>query len=142
MFFSYKGKKYTKYHYLNYHYCNAVFSARDELLSYGIQVLENDYLEESVLTAVLRLLKKNLPKETVITLFRFPDCYISRKPQEVRMGKGKGNPDEPISYVKKGHVLFLVQIPPDLEDIVEVRATFKECLQKLPIRARIIKDLT
>jgi large subunit ribosomal protein L16 len=140
MFFSCKSKKFSKYHYLVYNSSNSVYKTVDPD-SYCIQILQNCYLDESVLTSLIKFLKKKFPKKTVIRLCKFPDYYIYAKPQEVRMGKGKGNPDSQISYIKKGQILFLIQITKGSIDKVLIDSYFKECLQKLPVCARILTKI-
>ena len=64
----------------------------------------------------------------------FPDKPITRKPQEVRMGKGKGNPEFWAAVVEPGRILF--------EAMVYTVAVAKEALelaaQKLPIKTKFI----
>ena len=64
----------------------------------------------------------------------FPDKPITRKPQEVRMGKGKGNPEFWAAVVEPGRILFEAMVLPE--------AVAKEALelaaQKLPIKTKFI----
>jgi large subunit ribosomal protein L16 len=68
----------------------------------------------------------------------FPDKPITKKPLEVRMGKGKGGVDQWVAVVKPGTMLF------ELEGVSESLA--KECLRlaatKLPVRVRFIQRHT
>jgi large subunit ribosomal protein L16 len=59
----------------------------------------------------------------------FPDKPITKKPQETRMGKGKGAPDQWVSVIKPGRVLF------EMEGVTEVdaRKAMKLASAKLPI---------
>ena len=75
-----------------------------------------------------------MKREGQIWIRIFPDKPITRKPAEVRMGKGKGNPEFWVAIVKPGRVLFEA-------DGVKV-ATAKEALrlaaQKLPVTTRFV----
>ena len=60
----------------------------------------------------------------------FPDKPISKKPLEVRMGKGKGNPEYWVSLIKPGHVLY------EMEGVSEeiAREAFRLAGAKLPVK--------
>ncbi|MGE5361574.1 MAG: 50S ribosomal protein L16, partial [Bacteroidales bacterium] len=59
----------------------------------------------------------------------FPDKPVTKKPQETRMGKGKGAPEEWVAVVRPGKVLF------EMEGVTEVeaRAAMRLAAAKLPI---------
>jgi large subunit ribosomal protein L16 len=64
----------------------------------------------------------------------FPDKPISKKPAEVRMGKGKGNPEEWVVAVKRGRMLYEMQgVPKDLA--IE---SLRLASHKLPLRTKIV----
>ena len=64
----------------------------------------------------------------------FPDKPITKKPQEVRMGKGKGAPEGWVAVVKPGRVMFeLAGVPEPL-----AREAMKRAQHKLPIRTKFI----
>ena len=65
----------------------------------------------------------------------FPDKPITQKPAEVRMGKGKGNPEYFVSVVKPGRILYEVAGAP--EDVV--REAFRNASHKLPVGTKIVK---
>jgi large subunit ribosomal protein L16 len=62
----------------------------------------------------------------------FPDKPITKKPQETRMGKGKGAPEEWVAVIKPGRILF------EMEGVVETdaRAAMRLAAAKLPIATR------
>lgn len=64
----------------------------------------------------------------------FPDKPITRKPQEVRMGKGKGNPEFWAAVVEPGRILF------ECDGVTETVAkeAFHLAAQKLPIKTKFI----
>ncbi|MBP5406059.1 50S ribosomal protein L16 [bacterium] len=64
----------------------------------------------------------------------FPDKPITKKPLEVRMGKGKGNPEEWVCVIKPGRVLFELG---DV-DMETANEAFRLASHKLPLRTKII----
>ena len=62
----------------------------------------------------------------------FPDKPITKKPQETRMGKGKGAPEGWVCVVKPGRILF------EMEGVIEIdaRAAMRLAAAKLPIKTR------
>ncbi len=65
----------------------------------------------------------------------FPDKTLSKKPAEVRMGKGKGSPDRWVAVVKPGRVLFEVG---GLDEETSLRALTRAAY-KLPVKTKIIR---
>jgi len=65
----------------------------------------------------------------------FPDKPITKKPAEVRMGKGKGAPEEWVSVVKAGRVMF------EVEGVEEelAKEAFRLAGHKLPVKTRFVK---
>jgi large subunit ribosomal protein L16 len=64
----------------------------------------------------------------------FPDKSISKKPLEVRMGGGKGNPEEWAALVKPGRVLYEIQGVPE----AMAREAFRLAAHKLPMACRFL----
>jgi large subunit ribosomal protein L16 len=62
----------------------------------------------------------------------FPDKPITKKPQETRMGKGKGAPEEWVCVVRPGRILF------EMEGVSEIdaRAAMRLAAAKLPIKTK------
>jgi large subunit ribosomal protein L16 len=62
----------------------------------------------------------------------FPDKPITKKPQEVRMGKGKGAPEQWVAVVRPGRILF------EMEGVKEdeAREAMRRAAQKLPIQTK------
>ena len=65
----------------------------------------------------------------------FPDKSLTKKPAEVRMGKGKGSPESWVAVVKPGRILFEVG---GLEEEISIQA-LKLAKYKLPVKTKIIK---
>jgi large subunit ribosomal protein L16 len=64
----------------------------------------------------------------------FPDKPITKKPLEVRMGKGKGAPDHFVSVIKPGRILFEVGGVP----IEVAKEALRLAAQKLPVKTRFV----
>jgi len=71
-----------------------------------------------------------------ITIRIFPHTPVTRKPQDVKMGSGKGNPEFFVAKVKPGTILF------EMADVTEVQAreAMRLAAHKLPVRTRFITD--
>ena len=74
--------------------------------TYGIVTTESGRLSAKVIEALRRTLTRTFKRQGRIWIRVFPDIAISKKPLEVRMGKGKGAPDHWICRVQAGHILF------------------------------------
>jgi large subunit ribosomal protein L16 len=68
----------------------------------------------------------------------FPDKPITKKPQETRMGKGKGAPEQWVCVVRPGRILF------EMEGVTEVdaRAAMRLAASKLPIKTKFATRFT
>jgi large subunit ribosomal protein L16 len=102
--------------------------------SYALKALEAIWLTNRQLEAARQALTRAMKREGNVWIRVFPDKPITKKPQEVRMGKGKGNPEYWAAVVEPGRILFEA-------DGVSM-ATAKEALelaaQKLPIKTKFI----
>ena len=67
----------------------------------------------------------------------FPDVPVSKKPLEVRMGSGKGNPEFWVARVKPGRILFEVDGIP----VALAREALTLAAAKLPIKTRFIERI-
>lgn len=102
--------------------------------SFGIKSLEIGWLPSKQIEAARVAVTRYMKREGQIWCRIFPDKPITRKPAEVRMGKGKGAPEYWVAVVKPGRILF------EAEGVSE--ATAKEALrlaaQKLPVTTKFI----
>ena len=101
---------------------------------FGLKVLENGWIKNNQIEAARVILARQLHKGGKLWIRIFPDKSITKKPQEVRMGKGKGELDHWVAVVKRGRILF------ELGGIPEAYA--KRCFSliayKLPLRTKFI----
>jgi large subunit ribosomal protein L16 len=102
--------------------------------SYGLKALEQHWLTDRQIEAARQALTRHMKREGSVWIRVFPDKPITRKPLEVRMGKGKGNLEFWAAVVKPGRILF------EVDGVSE--QTAKESLElaagKLPIKTKFI----
>lgn len=102
---------------------------------YGIQALDRAWLTQQQIEAVRVALVRSLKKGAKIWIRIFPDKPYTRKPNEVRMGGGKGDPEGFVAVVKPGRILFeFTGVPEDV-----AQEAFKIAASKLPIPVRLVK---
>jgi large subunit ribosomal protein L16 len=101
---------------------------------FGLKVLENGWLKNTQIEAVRVILARQLHKGGKLWIRVFTDKSITKKPAEVRMGKGKGDIDHWVAVVKRGRVLFeLGSVPEEY-----ARQCFRLAAYKLPFRTKFI----
>lgn len=101
---------------------------------FGLKVLENGWLKNIQIEAVRVILARQLHKGGKLWIRIFPDKSITKKPAEVRMGKGKGELDHWVAVVKRGKILFeLGGVPEEY-----ARRCFRLCAYKLPLKTKFI----
>lgn len=102
--------------------------------SFGLKSMEIGWITSRQLEAARVALTRFMKREGQSWIRIFPDKPITRKPAEVRMGKGKGAPEYWVAVVKPGTIMF------EADGITE--ATAKEALrlaaQKLPVTTKFI----
>ncbi|GAB4227669.1 MAG: 50S ribosomal protein L16 [Chlamydiales bacterium] len=75
---------------------------------FGIQVLERGWITARQLEACRVAINRYFSRKGKVWLRVFPDKPVTKKPAEVRMGKGKGGVDQWVAVVKPGRILFEV----------------------------------
>ncbi len=101
---------------------------------FGLKVLENGWIKNTQIEAVRVILARQLHKGGKLWIRIFPDKSITKKPAEVRMGKGKGEIDHWVAVVKRGRILFeLGSVPEEY-----ARQCFRLAAYKLPMRTKFI----
>ena len=102
---------------------------------YGLQALENDWVTSRQLEAGRVAINRYIKRGGKLWIRLFPYKPVTSKPVEVRMGKGKGDPEFWVDVVKKGRIIY------ELEGVNETVA--KEAIRlaqaKFAIRTRFIK---
>ena len=102
--------------------------------SYGLKALEQHWLTDRQIEAARQALTREMKREGNVWIRIFPDKPITRKPAEVRMGKGKGNLEFWAAVVKPGLIMFeLDGVPMKVAQEALLLAS-----QKLPIRTKFV----
>ncbi|MBO9201329.1 MULTISPECIES: 50S ribosomal protein L16 [Niastella] len=102
--------------------------------SFGLKSQEAIWLTNRQIEAARQALTRAMKREGNVWIRVFPDKPITRKPLEVRMGKGKGNPEFWAAVVEPGRIIFECDGVPEqvAKDALELAA------QKLPIKTKFI----
>ena len=101
---------------------------------FGLKVLENGWLKNSQIEAVRVTLARKLHKGGRLWIRVFPHKSVTKKPAEVRMGKGKGELDHWVCVVRRGCVMFeMGGVPEEF-----ARQCFRLVAYKLPFRTRFV----
>ena len=104
---------------------------------FGLKALENAWLKNTQIEAARVILTRQLHKGGKLWIRVFPDKSVTKKPAEVRMGKGKGELDYWVCVVKRGRVLFeLGGVPEEF-----ARQCFRLATYKLPFKTKFITRL-
>ncbi|MFN6373558.1 MAG: 50S ribosomal protein L16 [Chitinophagia bacterium] len=77
--------------------------------SFGLKALEPVWMTNRQIEAARQAMTRAMKREGNVWIRIFPDKPITRKPLEVRMGKGKGNPEFWAAVVEPGRILFEVE---------------------------------
>jgi large subunit ribosomal protein L16 len=101
---------------------------------YGLKALEPERITARQIEAARRAITHHMKRAGRVWVNIFPDVPISKKPTEIRMGKGKGMPEYWAARVKPGRILFEV----DGVDEATAREAMRLAAAKLPVRTRFI----
>ena len=102
--------------------------------SFGLKSLDTVWMTSRQIEAARVALNRYMKREGQVWIRIFPDKPITKKPAEVRMGKGKGNPEYWAAVVKPGHILFEVDGVP----LEVAQEALRLAAQKLPVKTKFI----
>ncbi|MDW8095496.1 MAG: 50S ribosomal protein L16 [Aquificaceae bacterium] len=102
---------------------------------YGIQALESCWLTQRQIEAGRIALVRALRKGAKVWIQVFPDKPYTKKPNEVRMGGGKGDPEGFVAVVRPGRILY--EFSGVSEEVAEEAHRLVDA--KLPIKTRLVK---
>ncbi|HEY8297120.1 MAG TPA: 50S ribosomal protein L16 [Candidatus Baltobacteraceae bacterium] len=101
---------------------------------YGLQALEPCWMTNRQIEAARIALTRHIKRGGKVWIKVFPDKSVTKKPAEVRMGAGKGNPEFWVAVVRPGRVLFeLSGVTPEV-----AKQALKLAAAKLPIGTKIV----
>jgi large subunit ribosomal protein L16 len=102
--------------------------------SFGIKSMDTHWITGRQIEAARQALTRHMKREGQIWIRIFPDKPITKKPAEVRMGKGKGAPEYFVAPVTPGRIMFEVEGVP-----MEVaKEALRLAAQKLPVITKFI----
>jgi len=102
--------------------------------SFGIKSLEESWLTGRQIEAARQAVTRYMKREGQIWIRVFPDKPITKKPAEVRMGKGKGAPEMFVARCKPGKIIFEAEgVPYEI-----AKEALRLAAQKLPIKVKFV----
>lgn len=104
---------------------------------YGLKALEPERVTARQIEAARRAITRQMKRQGRVWIRIFPDVPVSKKPTEVRMGKGKGSNEYWAARVKPGRIMF------EIDGVAEniAREALRLGAAKLPIRTRFIQRI-
>jgi large subunit ribosomal protein L16 len=105
-----------------------------EFGSFALKAMEPIWLTDRQIESARQAMTRHMKREGSVWIRIFPDKPITRKPAEVRMGKGKGAPDHWAAVVQPGRILFEADGVPELV----AKEAFELAAQKLPIKTKFV----
>lgn len=102
---------------------------------YGLKALEAAWMTARQIEAARIAMTRFIKRGGKIWIRVFPDKPITKKPTEVRMGKGKGAPEAWVAVIKPGRVLFEMEGV----DVVTAREAMRLAAHKLPMKTKFVK---
>ena len=102
--------------------------------SYGMKALQPERITARQIEAARRAITRHIKRQGRVWIRIFPDLPVTKKPTEVRMGKGKGSVEFWACRVKPGRIMFEVDGVPtaDAKQALELAAA------KLPIKCKFV----
>ena len=102
--------------------------------SYALKALDQHWITDRQIEAARQALTREMKREGNVWIRIFPDKPITRKPAEVRMGKGKGAVDHYVCEVQPGRILF------EIDGVSEqvARASLSLAAGKLPVKTKFM----
>ena len=102
--------------------------------SFGIKSLESGWISSRQIEAARIAVTRKMKREGQVWIRIFPDKPITKKPAEVRMGKGKGAPEYWVAVVKPGTIMF--EAGGVTTDVA--KEALRLAAQKLPVRTKFV----
>ncbi|MBT8326361.1 MAG: 50S ribosomal protein L16 [Bacteroidia bacterium] len=107
---------------------------RIEFGDFGLKSLEPSWITSRQIEAARIALNRYMKREGKVWIRLFPDKPVTKKPAEVRMGKGKGSPEYWVAVIKPGTIMF--EVDGVSEEIA--REAMRLAAQKLPVTTKFV----
>ena len=105
--------------------------------SFGLKAMQPERVTSRQIEATRRAITRHMKRAGRVWIRIFPDVPVTKKPTEVRMGKGKGSVEFWAAKVKPGRIMFEIDGVP--EDVARQALTLGAA--KLPVKTRIVKRI-
>ncbi|HLP32453.1 MAG TPA: 50S ribosomal protein L16 [Bacteroidia bacterium] len=105
-----------------------------EFGSFGLKSMEPSFITSRQLEAARVAINRFMKREGNVWIRIFPDKPITKKPAEVRMGKGKGSPEYFVAVIKPGTIMFEADGVP----MAVAKEAMRLAAQKLPVTTRFV----
>lgn len=102
--------------------------------TFGLKALDSVWLTNRQIESARQAMTRHMKREGNVWIRIFPDKPVTKKPAEVRMGKGKGNPEYWAAVVQPGRILFEADGVP----LEVAKEAFELAAQKLPIQTKFV----
>lgn len=102
--------------------------------TFGLKALDSVWLTNRQIESARQAMTRHMKREGNVWIRIFPDKPVTKKPAEVRMGKGKGNPEYWAAVVQPGRILFEA----DGVSLEVAKEAFELAAQKLPIQTKFV----
>jgi len=102
--------------------------------SFAIKTLEEAWITGRQIEAARQALSRHMKREGQIWIRIFPDKPVTKKPAEVRMGKGKGAPEYFVARISPGRILFEAEGVP----LEVAKEALRLAAQKLPVATKFV----
>src|SRR5438067_10945618 len=104
---------------------------------YGLKAIEPDRVTARQIEAARRAMTRHMKRSGRVWIRIFPDVPVSKKPIEVRMGKGKGAPEHWVCRVKPGRIMFEIDgVPGEV-----AREALGLAAAKLSVKTRVVERI-
>ena len=101
---------------------------------FAIQATSCGYVTNRQIEAARIAMTRKIKRGGQVWIKIFPDKVLTKKPAEVRMGKGKGSPESWVAVIKPGRVMFEIKH----EDADLSKEALKLAMYKLPVKTKIL----
>ena len=102
--------------------------------SFGLKAMDSTWITGRQIEAARQAIVRYMKREGQIWIRIFPDKPITKKPAEVRMGKGKGNPEGYVAPITPGRIMFEIEGVP----FEVAKEALRLGAQKLPIETKLV----
>jgi large subunit ribosomal protein L16 len=102
--------------------------------SHGLKTLQPERITARQIEAARRAMTRHMKRQGRVWIRIFPDLPVTKKPTEVRMGKGKGSVEFWAAKVKPGRIMF------ELDGVTDevAREALRLAAMKLPVKTRVV----